>query len=130
LTAWKKLPEGKELVSQDDKIKREKNALNRLKVLKCISGIASIEDNSPNQDFLEEITTFIDGVGNCGLRDVDDGFAKSDVDNIEEITPAAMTSSDVSDLEKGIEKVKPNIKQSQKICKSLKAKRVKLLMTH
>ena len=130
LAEWKKSPDGKELISQDGKIKRAKKALNKLEILNGISGVTSSSNNSPNQDFLEEVTAFIDGDDDCILNDEDEDGMEADVDEIGSAsatpTPNATANSAVSDLEKGIEKVKLTIKKSQKIFDSLKAKRVQL----
>ena len=88
LAVWKLSTEEKLLVSQDGKIKRAKTVLQKLQVLNGISGVAGTSDDSPNQDFLQELAAFIeegdDYIGEFGL---DDGV-EANVDIVEESTAA------------------------------------------
>lgn len=96
LAEWKKSPDGKEFVSQDGKIKRAKKALNKLQVLNGIYGVASSANNSPNQEFLEEVTAFIDGVGGDSiLNDEDEDGMEADADEIglDGVTPVATATA-------------------------------------
>ena len=106
LAVWKQSTEGKLLVSQDGKIKRAKTALQKLQVLNGISGVAGTSDDSPNQDFLQEVAAFIeegdDSIGEAGL---DDGV-EANVDKVEESTaaPTQTAMGMMNDLEIGIQK--------------------------
>ena len=126
LAVWKKSTEGKLLVSQDGKIKRAKTALHKLQVLNGINGVAGTSDNSPNQDFLEEVATFIEGGDDCidevGL---DDG-EEANIDEVAESTaaPAQTATRVMNDLEMGIESVKKKIKELEESYAILKAIRV------
>ena len=128
LAVWKKSTEGKLLVSQDGKIKWAKTALQKLQVLNGISGVAGTRDDSPNQDFLQEVAACIeegdDSIGEVGL---DDGV-EANVDKVEESTaaPTQTAMSMVNNLEIGIQSVKQRIKELEESYGILKAMRVQL----
>ena len=126
LDAWKKSTDGKEYISLDAKIRRAKKSLKRLNLLNNISGVASTADNSPNQDFLQEVTAFIEEGGDAGVSD-DGDDVEPECDQAANASSATEESTgELSDLQKEINDVKKKLDESQKKYDSLKEKRVEL----
>jgi len=51
-----------------------------LEALKGISCVATTSDNSPNQDFLEEVAVFVEGGTDCNLEVRDDDEVEANID--------------------------------------------------